>query len=81
LTARLGAPWPRASAQPASKKNMQEQFFEADQQPQSPTTAKVNDTIAMYCSPLQRIRTFGAEALTEIDALSLLLGSAHETEI
>jgi DNA repair protein RadC len=52
---------------------MQEQFFEADQQPQSPTTAKVNDTIALYSSPLQRMRNFGAEALTEIDALSLLL--------
>jgi hypothetical protein len=60
------------------RKNMQEQFFfEADQQAQLTTTGKVNDTIAMYSSPLQRIRNFGAEAFTEIDALSLLL-DAHD---
>jgi DNA repair protein RadC len=56
---------------------MQEQFFfETDQQTQSTSTGKVNDTIALYSSPLQRMRNFGAEALTEIDALSLLL-DAH----
>jgi DNA repair protein RadC len=53
---------------------MQTQFsFEADQQGQSPIGNKVNDTIAFYSSPLQRLSNLGADALTETDALTLLL--------
>jgi hypothetical protein len=37
----------------------------------------INNTIALYSSPLQRARNFGAEALTEIDALNLLLDASR----
>jgi hypothetical protein len=72
LTARLGSPWSRAQCRPASKKNTQQQFLlEADQQCQ-----RVNDTIALYSSPIHRLTALGPDALTEIDALSLLLDAS-----
>jgi hypothetical protein len=65
---------------PASKKNMQQQFlFEADQQSHFPISQTVNDTIALYSSPMRRLVDLGAEALTEIDALSLLLDTSDST--
>jgi DNA repair protein RadC len=51
---------------------MQQQFlFEADQQSQ-----RVNDTVALYASPIHRLTALGPDALTEIDALSLLLDAS-----
>jgi DNA repair protein RadC len=51
---------------------MQQQFlFEADQQSQ-----RVNDTIALYSSPIHRLTALGPDALTGIDALSLLLDTS-----
>ena len=51
---------------------MQQQFlFEADHQSQ-----RVNDTIALYSSPIHRLTALGPDALTEIDALSLLLDAS-----
>jgi hypothetical protein len=65
---------------PASKKNMQQQFlFEADQQSHFPISQTVNDTIALYSSPMRRLADLGADALTEIDALSLLLDTSDST--
>jgi hypothetical protein len=57
---------------PATRKNMQQQFlFEADQQSQ-----RVNETITLYSSPIHRLTALGPDALTEIDALSLLLDAS-----
>jgi hypothetical protein len=59
---------------------MQQQFlFEADQQSHFPITKTVNDTIALYSSPMCRLADLGADALTEIDALSLLLDTSNST--
>ena len=59
---------------------MQQQFlFEADQQSQLPISQKINDTIALYSSPMRRLADLGADALTEIDALSLLLDASDST--
>src|ERR1700760_2815481 len=56
---------------------MQQQFlFEADQQSHLPISQTVNDTIALYSSPMRRLADLGADALTEIDALSLLLDAS-----
>jgi hypothetical protein len=59
---------------------MQQQFlFEADQQSHFPISQTVNDTIALYSSPMRRLADLGADALTEIDALSLLLDASDST--
>src|ERR1700759_3162653 len=56
---------------------MQQQFlFEVDQQSHLPISQTVNDTIALYSSPMRRLADLGADALTEIDALSLLLDAS-----
>jgi DNA repair protein RadC len=47
---------------------MQQQFlFEADQQNHFPISQTVNDTIALYSSPMRRLADLGADALTEIE--------------
>jgi hypothetical protein len=80
LTAQLGSPWSRARHRPASKKNMQQQFlFEEDQQDHFPISQTVNDTIALYSSPMRRLTDLGADALIEIDALTLLLDASDST--
>ena len=56
---------------------MQTQFsFEPDPQGQSPIDTKVNDTIAFYTNPLHRLSNLGSDALTAIDALTLLLDTS-----
>ena len=56
---------------------MQQQFlFEADQQSHFPISQTVNDTIALYSSPMRRLADLGADALTQIDALTLLLDAS-----
>jgi hypothetical protein len=52
---------------------------EADQQSHFPISQTVNDTIALYSSPMRRLADLGADALTEIDALSLLLDASDST--
>jgi DNA repair protein RadC len=80
LTARLGSPWSRALAQARFQKNMQQQFlFEADQQSHLPISQTVNDTIALYSSPMRRLADLGSDALTQIDALTLLLDASDST--
>jgi DNA repair protein RadC len=59
---------------------MQQQFlFEADQQSYFPISQTVNDTIALYSSPMRRLADLGADALTQIDALTLLLDASDST--
>jgi DNA repair protein RadC len=59
---------------------MQQQFlFEADQHSHFPISQTVNDTIALYSSPMRRLTDLGADALTEIDALTLLLDASDST--
>jgi hypothetical protein len=56
---------------------MQQQFlFEADQKNLIPISQRVNETIALYSSPIHRLTTLGPDALTEIHALSLLLDAS-----
>jgi DNA repair protein RadC len=56
---------------------MQQQFlFEADQQCHLPISQTVNDTTALYSSPIHRLTALGPEALTELDTLSLLLDAS-----
>jgi DNA repair protein RadC len=52
---------------------------EADQQSHFPISQAVNDTIALYSSPMRRLADLGADALTEIDALSSLLDASDST--
>jgi hypothetical protein len=52
---------------------------EADQQSHFPISQTVNDTIALYSSPMRRLADLGADALTEIDALSSLLDASDST--
>jgi hypothetical protein len=59
---------------------MQHQFlFEPDQQSHFPISQTVNDTIALYSSPMRRLADLSADALTDIDALSLLLDASDST--
>jgi DNA repair protein RadC len=59
---------------------MQQQFlFEEDQQDHFPISQTVNDTIALYSSPMRRLTDLGADALIEIDALTLLLDASDST--
>ena len=44
-----------------------------------PISQTVNDTIALYSSPMRRLADLGTDALTEIDALSLLLDASDST--
>jgi hypothetical protein len=54
---------------------MQQQFlFEAEQRSHFPVSQTFNDTIALYSSPMRRLADLGADALTEIDALSFAVG-------
>jgi hypothetical protein len=44
---------------------MHQQFlFEADQQSHFPINQTVNDTIALYSSPMRRLADLGSDALT-----------------
>jgi DNA repair protein RadC len=65
------------SAGPLPKKICSSNFyFEADQQCHLPISQTVNDTIALYSSPIHRLTALGPQALTETDTLSLLLDAS-----
>jgi hypothetical protein len=55
------------------------QSYTIDQQSHFSISQTVNDTIALHSSPMRRLADLGSDALTQIDALTLLLDASDST--